>query len=53
VTIEGLSSNGDHPCQKAWVEEDVSQCRYCQTGMIMQAASLLRHKSAVSDDAIE
>jgi isoquinoline 1-oxidoreductase alpha subunit len=52
TTIEGLSANGDHPCQKAWVEEDVSQCGYCQVGMIMEAAALLpstgpRGKSAV------
>jgi isoquinoline 1-oxidoreductase alpha subunit len=53
VTIEGLSANVDHPCQKAWVEEDVSQCGYCQAGMIMQAAALLRHKPAVSDDEID
>lgn len=47
VTIEGLSANGDHPCQRAWVEEDVSQCGYCQAGMIMQAAALVRRKSTV------
>ena len=40
VTIKGLSANGDHPCQKAWIEEEVSQCGYCQPGMIMQAAAL-------------
>src|SRR5689334_14525740 len=33
TTIEGLSVQGDHPCQKAWIEEDVSQCGYCQAGM--------------------
>jgi isoquinoline 1-oxidoreductase subunit alpha len=42
TTIEGLSSAGDHPCQKAWIEEDVSQCGYCQGGMIMEAAALVR-----------
>ncbi len=41
TTIEGLSENGDHPLQKAWVEEQVPQCGYCQSGQIMQAAALL------------
>ena len=42
TTIEGLT----HPCQRAWLEEDVSQCGYCQPGMLMEAASLLRtHKN--------
>jgi isoquinoline 1-oxidoreductase subunit alpha len=41
VTIEGLSSTGDHPLQKAWVAEQVPQCGYCQSGQIMQAAALL------------
>src|SRR4051794_30881402 len=41
TTIEGLSVDGTHPCQRAWIEEDVSQCGYCQPGMIMQAAALL------------
>ena len=41
TTIEGLSANGDHPLQKAWVAEQVPQCGYCQSGQIMQAASLL------------
>ena len=53
TTIEGLSANGDHPCQKAWVEEDVSQCGYCQAGMIMEAAALLRSKATVSDREID
>ena len=53
VTIEGLSANGDHPCQKAWLEEDVSQCGYCQAGMIMQAAALILGKSKVSDEDID
>ena len=42
TTIEGLSANGDHPVQKAWLEHDVAQCGYCQTGQIMSAASLLK-----------
>ncbi len=41
TTIEGLSEHGDHPLQKAWVAEQVPQCGYCQSGQIMQAASLL------------
>lgn len=41
VTIEGLSENGSHPLQKAWIEEQVPQCGYCQSGQIMQAAALL------------
>lgn len=53
VTIEGLSANGDHPCQKAWIEEDVSQCGYCQTGMIMQVAALIRRKPNPSDEDID
>jgi isoquinoline 1-oxidoreductase alpha subunit len=42
TTIEGLSENGDHPLQKAWIAEQVPQCGYCQSGQIMQAAALLR-----------
>lgn len=41
TTIEGLSENNDHPVQKAWQEEDVAQCGYCQAGQIMTAASFL------------
>jgi len=44
TTIEGLSAGGDHPCQRAWIAEDVSQCGYCQAGMVMTAAALLREK---------
>jgi len=44
TTIEGLSDAGDHPCQRAWIEEDVAQCGYCQPGMIMTAAALIRDK---------
>ena len=53
VTIEGLSASGEHPCQKAWIAEDVSQCGYCQAGMIMQAAALLRRKPKPSDEDID
>ena len=41
TTIEGLSADGTHPCQLAWLAEDVAQCGYCQPGMIMEAAALL------------
>jgi isoquinoline 1-oxidoreductase alpha subunit len=53
TTIEGLSATGDHPCQKAWIEEDVAQCGYCQAGMIMTAAALLREKPAPSEADID
>jgi len=42
TTIEGLSADGKHPLQKAWVETDVPQCGYCQVGQIMSAAALLK-----------
>jgi isoquinoline 1-oxidoreductase alpha subunit len=42
TTIEGLSPNGNHPLQKAWIAEQVPQCGYCQSGQIMQAAALLK-----------
>ena len=53
TTIEGLSPDATHPCQKAWIEEDVSQCGYCQTGMIMQAAALLKRKPRPTDEDID
>jgi aerobic-type carbon monoxide dehydrogenase small subunit (CoxS/CutS family) len=53
TTIEGLSENGDHPLQKAWIEQDVPQCGYCQAGQIMNAAALLKAKSNPSDEEIE
>jgi isoquinoline 1-oxidoreductase alpha subunit len=53
VTIEGLSADGSHPVQKAWVEHDVPQCGYCQTGMIMAAAALLKEKPKPTDDDID
>ena len=53
LTIEGLSATGEHPCQKAWVEEDVSQCGYCQAGMIMQAAALVRRNPELTDKDID
>lgn len=53
VTIEGLSPNGSHPVQKAWLALEVAQCGYCQTGQIMAAASLLKKKSNPSDADID
>ena len=53
TTIEGLSENGDHPVQKAWVEQDVAQCGYCQTGQIMSAAALLRSNPNPTDAQID
>ena len=49
VTIEGLSTNDDHPVQQAWAELDVPQCGYCQPGMIMTAAALLAKHPDPSD----
>lgn len=53
TTIEGLSENGTHPVQKAWLEEDVPQCGYCQTGQIMAAAALLKGNPNPSDQDID
>ncbi|SFE98660.1 (2Fe-2S)-binding protein [Thermoflexibacter ruber] len=53
TTIEGLSENGDHPVQKAWLEHDVAQCGYCQAGQIMSAVSLLKNNPNPSDEEIE
>ena len=53
VTIEGLSRAGDHPCQRAWLEEDVAQCGFCQPGMILTACALLRDQPDPSDAAID
>jgi isoquinoline 1-oxidoreductase alpha subunit len=53
TTIEGLSKNGDHPVQKAWIEHDVAQCGYCQTGQIMSAVALLRTTPRPTDAQIE
>jgi isoquinoline 1-oxidoreductase subunit alpha len=49
TTIEGLSADGSHPLQKAWMEVDVPQCGYCQAGQIMSAAALLRRTPRPSD----
>jgi isoquinoline 1-oxidoreductase alpha subunit len=52
TTIEGLSPDGQHPVQRAWLEHDVPQCGYCQPGMIMAVAALLAETPAPSDDEI-
>jgi aerobic-type carbon monoxide dehydrogenase small subunit (CoxS/CutS family) len=53
TTIEGLSADGSHPVQSAWVAEQVPQCGYCQSGQIMQAAALLARTPAPSDSDID
>ena len=53
VTIEGLGKSGMHRVQKAWVEHDVPQCGYCQTGMIMAASALLAAKPKPTDADID
>ena len=53
TTIEGLSEDGSHPLQEAWVEHDVPQCGYCQAGQIMSAAALLQQNPSPSDEEIE
>jgi isoquinoline 1-oxidoreductase alpha subunit len=52
TTIEGLSVQGSHPLQKAWMELDVPQCGYCQAGQIMSAAALLSNNPDPTDDEI-
>jgi isoquinoline 1-oxidoreductase alpha subunit len=53
TTIEGLSKDGAHPVQKAWVDLQVPQCGYCQSGMIMAAVALLRDKPKPTDADID
>jgi aerobic-type carbon monoxide dehydrogenase small subunit (CoxS/CutS family) len=53
TTIEGLSADGNHPVQQAWIEIDVPQCGYCQCGQIMSAAALLAKKASPSDAEID
>jgi len=53
TTIEGLSEDGSHPVQQAWVELDVPQCGYCQPGMIMAAAGLLNENPDATDEDID
>jgi len=52
TTIEGLSADGSHPVQQAWVEHDVPQCGYCQSGQIMSAADLLKQNPKPTRDQI-
>ncbi|HWF08129.1 MAG TPA: (2Fe-2S)-binding protein [Bryobacteraceae bacterium] len=53
TTIEGLSADGTHPVQRAWIENDVPQCGYCQSGQIMQAAALLAKNKKPTDADID
>ena len=53
TTIEGLSPNGDHPLQRAWVETSVPQCGYCQAGQIMSAAALLAQRPKPTEVEID
>jgi aerobic-type carbon monoxide dehydrogenase small subunit (CoxS/CutS family) len=53
TTIEGLSQDGSHPVQRAWVEEDVPQCGYCQAGQIMSAVALLNSMPHPSEEQIK
>ncbi len=53
TTIEGISRNGSHPVQKAWVEHQVPQCGYCQSGQIMAAVALLEKKRNPTDQDID
>jgi isoquinoline 1-oxidoreductase alpha subunit len=53
TTIEGLSAKSDHPVQKAWIELDVPQCGFCQSGQIMAAAALLARKANPTDGDID
>lgn len=52
TTIEGLESSALHPVQQAWIEEDVAQCGYCQSGQVLAAVDLLQRKPKPSDDDI-
>lgn len=52
TTIEGLSSDNSHPVQRAWIEEQVPQCGYCQSGQIMQAVALLKERPNPTDEDI-
>ncbi|NNE69283.1 MAG: (2Fe-2S)-binding protein [Rhodothermales bacterium] len=53
TTIEGLSEDGQHPVQEAWLEHDVPQCGYCQAGQIMSAAALLESNPSPTDEEID
>jgi isoquinoline 1-oxidoreductase alpha subunit len=53
TTIEGLSKDGSHPLQRAWLKLNVAQCGYCQAGMLMAAAALLQNKPQPTDEDID
>jgi isoquinoline 1-oxidoreductase alpha subunit len=53
VTIEGLSKDKSHPVQRAWIEENVPQCGYCQSGMILATVALLKNKPNPTDHDID
>ena len=53
TTIEGVSTDGAHPVQRAWIEEDVPQCGYCQTGQIMAGVALLRETPDPTEEDVE
>jgi aerobic-type carbon monoxide dehydrogenase small subunit (CoxS/CutS family) len=53
TTIEGLSASSEHPCQIAWITEDVAQCGFCQPGMIMEAAALIALHASPTDAEID
>ena len=53
TTIEGLAEKGDHPVQKAWLDEDVAQCGYCQPGQIMSAVALLNNTPKPTEEDID
>lgn len=53
TTIEGLSRDGSHPVQRAWIDADVVQCGYCQSGQVMTAVALLKANARPSDDDID
>lgn len=53
TTIEGLSENNDHPVQQAWIQEQVPQCGYCQSGQILSAVALLNDNPDPSDEEVE
>ncbi len=53
ITIEGLSEDGNHPVQRAWIAEQVPQCGYCQSGQIMRAVSLLAKAPKPTDEQID
>ena len=53
TTIEGLSTDGNHPIQRAWIDEDVAQCGYCQPGMMLEIRSLLLKKPSANATDID